>query len=312
MEKQWEVASHPKVWHPKSIEEAWTLKQTLCADGVFVAGGTLLRTQWENGIAPFPAHLINVSGIRACHELSFSPEVLILGSGMPLQYARENERIKRHLPLLTEALRSVAAPAVRRLATIGGNIASRLGDALPALLVYDADLIWYDGAKERREKLSDWLRLSESAKPPEARLLIRVELPLGHPPLADGETRAGEQAFQPEISVYTKVGRREGFTPSVVTIALLGRVSASGHIERLHVAAGGGQTVPLRLEAVERACRGEKLDRRLAEEVYAQVLEEFQPCGDRFASADYRKRTAANLIAAELWRACKAHDEERE
>ncbi|MFC6603763.1 hypothetical protein ACFQDF_23200 [Ectobacillus funiculus] len=36
------------------------------------------------------------------------------------------------------------------------------------------------------------------------------------------------------------------------------------------------------------------------EDVYRNVLEEFQPVSDVFASAYYRKQIAANVIASEL------------
>ena len=40
----------------------------------------------------------------------------------------------------------------------------------------------------------------------------------------------------------------------------------------------------------------------LLESLYEQLLQEFEPSGDLFGSVEYRKRTAANLIAAELWK----------
>jgi CO/xanthine dehydrogenase FAD-binding subunit len=66
---------------------------------------------------------------------------LRLGSG--LTYAEiEHGELKDVLPALAEASRTVGSPQIRNRGTIGGNLgtASPAGDALPPLLVEDADV----------------------------------------------------------------------------------------------------------------------------------------------------------------------------
>ena len=50
----------PSVWQPTSVEEAMQLKHKWGDDSVLIAGGTWLRTRWENGFSPLPQHLISL------------------------------------------------------------------------------------------------------------------------------------------------------------------------------------------------------------------------------------------------------------
>ncbi|MGO4371951.1 FAD binding domain-containing protein [Paenibacillus sp. 2TAB19] len=289
----------PLVWHPQSAADAWQLKQNYGADAVYTAGGTLLRTQWESGLAKMPAHLIDVSGISGQAESIRGNEAgIAIDASTSLAVCRSHELIAQKLPLLTEAIKQIAAPSVRQLATIGGNISSLVGDSLPALLVYDAQLHLFGGAGEHWEELSDWLAAIEESTPStpmSGRLLLGISVPQhGATDVMDSNAK--------HFGAYYKVGRREAFTPSVVTAAVSGTINAAGVLEHLKLAVGGGQTVPRRLKELETSFADSELNIATLKRIYDGVLDVFEPKGDQFASADYRKSTAANLIVTELWK----------
>lgn len=54
----------PAVWMLEELEEEWELKQQFSSDACFVAGGTLLQTQWEKGL-DCPANLISLEKIKS-------------------------------------------------------------------------------------------------------------------------------------------------------------------------------------------------------------------------------------------------------
>lgn len=295
----------PFVWHPRNADEAWELKRRYEGDAVFVAGGTLLRTQWEAGTATVPEHLINLSSIVGSSDIEVSSTGVSIGAMTLLSQCRTSEILLRTHPLLIEALRNVAAPSIRNIATLGGNITSMVGDTLPALLAYDALLYWYDGQGEQSETVELWL-LSLTATTAAGlparkdRILLRIEIPFLE--------SADQTVFLPSLnktikrfSAFHKVGRREVFTPSVVTTALTGLIDSQGYMSDVRVAAAGGQTTASRLHMLEQALNEKKLDQDRISVAYHLVLEQFEPRGDIFASVDYRKVTAANLIASELW-----------
>ncbi len=292
----------PSLWHPRDATEAWTFKRLLDSDAVYVAGGTLLRTQWESGLAAMPKHLIDLTAVPGLKGITKEEHSLAIGSLTTLGECRKDPHIARHCPILIEAIRSIAASSVRNLATIGGNIASRVGDSLPVFIVCHADFEWNTGLSPMTEDASEWAERLQVQLPKASHLLTRVHLPLFK------ETEIVPKRF----GAFHKVGRREAFTPSLVTVALNGGLKANGTIAEIRIAAGGGQTIPHRLAAAEKLLKGQAVSRELLAAVHQAVIDGYQPKADPLATDAYRKKTAANLIVTELWKACgDASDEGR-
>ncbi|MBB3111262.1 carbon-monoxide dehydrogenase medium subunit [Paenibacillus phyllosphaerae] len=287
------------VWRPLDAAEAWQLKRAYGDDAVYTAGSTLLRTQWEAGTARIPRHMVDLSRIASFQGIRRQQHEVIVGSMATLAELRRNPDIHAMFPLLTEAARNIAAPSIRNLATIGGNIGSLIGDTIPALVIYEAELIWFDGQQPAAQPILDWLESLDSPSSSE-RLLMQIRLPFPISDSPDGSTEASE--YRP-IAFYQKVGRREVFTPSVVTVAMQALLDETGRFTEVRLAAAGGQTRAARLERAESVLLDRELTPDLLAELYPVILDEYSPKGDPFASADYRKSTAANIIAAELWTA---------
>ncbi|RCW50341.1 FAD binding domain-containing protein [Paenibacillus prosopidis] len=298
-----ETLTSPLVWHPQTAAEAWQYKQTYGIHSVFVAGGTLLRTHWESGAAPMPQHFIDLSAIRGLNEIRVGEEGLLIGGQSKLQECRTNPLLQRHFPMAVDAIRSIAAPSIRNLATIGGNIASIVGDSVPALLVYDASLIWYNGQTEQEEKLSDWLLAAGQSGYRNDRLLLSLKLPLKSETSRGDRDENSTNSKMKRFGAFHKVGRREAFTPSVVTAAVSGSITDTGLLNKIQIAVGGGQTIPRRLIEVEKEIVGTAVDGEMLRHLFDRALELYEPREDVFASASYRKQTAANLIVTELWKA---------
>lgn len=296
----------PLVWHPQTAAEARLLKQTYGAESVYISGGTLLRTHWESGIAAMPQHLIDLSAIHGLNEIRIGEQGLLAGGQMSLQACRTNPLLQFHFPMLTEAIRTIAAPSIRQIATIGGNVASNIGDSIPALLGYDAEVIWSDGSAEQQTPLADWLLNGSGPNRGDERLLLSLLLPFKETKddnISVVDERKDEISQIKRFGAYHKVGRREAFTPSVVTAAIVGSQSNTGVLQEIRIALGGGQTIPQRLGELEKEILGAAVDVQLLRHVYDRILQLYEPREDLFASADYRKTTAANLIVTELWKA---------
>jgi len=277
----------PAVWLPKSLEEAWTMKQRIGSHACFIAAGTLLQTEWEKGSAR-PGHLISLEGIDemkgVSREAVSDRTVVRIGALTTLGSLLSSSLVLQHSPLVIEAVRGIAAPAVRNRATIGGNVASGAGDAVPALLAADALVSIFDGNARLTKPFWQWRQENCSGQITSSEIVTHIELPeLG---LAD--------------YFYRKIGRREAFIPSIVTVAGCCMRKEDGTITHIRLAAGGGETPPQRLQFSERLLQGEAIHDAVLDSVYRNVLEEFEPVSDAFASAYYRKQVAANVIVSEL------------
>ena len=276
-----------KVWSPKDIGEAWDMKVSLQDHSVFIAGGTFLQTKWEKGV-PYPRHLINLGEIREYNQIYSKLEnhsyTIHIGAFVKLAECKDHPLIKETFSLLSDTIGTIAAPAVRNVGTIGGNIANRTGDTIPVLLALDAEVTYFNGGEIKRERLENWLQRNEDS------LVLEMIL-------TERKTSFRNHQFS------KKVGRREAFSPSVVTIAGVLSIDEN-KVSFIRIAAGGGDTAPRRLKKTERLLNNQLVDTIHTQQIYEQLLKEYEPVPDAFFTADYRRKVAANLFMMEWenWR----------
>lgn len=286
----------PEVWEPRSAEEAWRLKRRFGEKAIYVAGGTLLRTQWENETRRMEEHLISLASIAEMKGVYVTAGTASIGAAESLNDCKSSESLREYCPLLAKAIAQIAAPSVRHLATIGGNIGSLIGDAVPALLALDAELLVYQAHGRRQLTLRQWLEGgSDGVRQPDD-LVLRVLIPRT---VRDGQDRAQGFAF------YEKLGRRESFTPSQATVAGTGVIDESGAMSDVRLSAGGGTAIPHRLTQAEGVLNGSSLSGETLSVVYEMIKRQYAAAGDLFAGAEYRKEASANLITAQLWKLLK-------
>lgn len=275
----------PAIWMPENLADAWQLKHRFGPDAQYIAGGTLMQTHWQKGIE-YPANLISLERIKEMQGIIKSPihgqAVTRIGALTSLDVCRQHSEIAVSAPLLTEAARSIAAPAVRNKATIGGNIANRFGDSIPALLAMDASLALFDGKEILLTLLSDYIRMESSIK---NLILVYVLVPE-----TDGVNNG--QYF------YKKLGHREAFSPSILTVAGYCRTSEQNEILEIRLAASGSTTPPQRFIHTEQVLNGCILSHELLTKAIQTIKDEMNVNTDPFSSAGYKKAAAANLIVS--------------
>ncbi|WP_127529753.1 FAD binding domain-containing protein [Paenibacillus kobensis] len=274
-----------QVWRPDTTEEAWRLKRQYGTFASYVAGGTWLRTRWESGSSVLPPYLISldkIAPLQAIQQLESEQEAveLRIGAAVTLAAIESHPLAGGAVPLLGKAVSAVAAPSVRRQATIGGNVMSRSGDLIPALLALDAVIVSYSQGQYERQPLAEWLAGDGGDCD---KLTVGFEL-----------KQVGGSCW------FRKIGRRETFTPSVITIACAYRAdSTAGRLLDVRIAVGGAGMAPVRLYEAETAAESGAS----GASVYAAVRKGIPSVADDYASAAYRRMAAANVIAAELDRA---------
>jgi len=187
---------------PRTLEEALHLKAEL-PDARFVQGGTdvLVELNFDRSRPPALINLNEVGALRGHHRENGT---LVLGSGLTYAEAMRGA-VADELPALAEASRTVGSPQIRNRGTIGGNLgtASPAGDALPPLLVEDAEVQIASVRGERRIPLRDFLLgvKKNALAPDEIVTAVRVE-----------PSRAAQ--------TFMKVGPRNAMVISVCSLAL--------------------------------------------------------------------------------------------
>ncbi|MFC0558940.1 FAD binding domain-containing protein [Halalkalibacter alkalisediminis] len=284
----------PKIWRPVDLKEAWEIQNELgLGNYCYVAGGTWLRTQWEANLCSMSLNLISLENVSEMTEIqeqvSNGKHEIMIGSSVSLYRCLKSTLLNQYFPPLVAACKKIAAPSIRNQATIGGNIYTTAGDTIPSLLIVKAELLWFNGVDIVAEPLEQWLiTLQANQFKRDNRILVGLKM-------------ATEEDVKGAFLFFTKVGRRETFTSSLVSVAGKGTLTSAGFFQNVTLAAGGGG-YPIRLSEAELELENQCFSPTLFQQIYKSIVVEFQATADPFASADYKKAVAANLITSELYK----------
>lgn len=271
----------PVIWMPESIEKAIELKHQFGSMASFVSGATLLQLQWQNGLT-LPQHLLSLENIPTLKEMKIDlvNKHVSIGSMVTLAQCRFEPLFKKTLPILNEAVKAIAAPAVRNRATIGGNIMGGVGDLIPLLITLNARLVISEDQAIKTIELFEWVQRNEEFNQP---LLLKILIPY--------EEMDGVSSI-----FYKKVGRRESFTAAIITVSGRIKWNKNGKICELNLAIGGGDNKPALLQKTTGELIGKSMEEIDWKKVYASVLSEIVPAEDVFVSGKYRKKLQQTLL----------------
>jgi xanthine dehydrogenase D subunit len=240
-----------------------------------------LQLEWRRGAEP-PSHLVDVTGLPELSGIAETATGTIrIGAATRLAALERDRCVAERLPLLAETVRRVAAPGVRQLATIGGNIATGSGCLLPTLLALAAELEVLEAGTLSVCALRDWL----GEPPPRNGIIVAVVI---------------SPATSRQHATHRKIGLRAAFTPSVIGAAGVIVLDQAGHIDLARFAVGGGSTPPQCLDRAAAGIAGLPLEAVDWRNLRNQLAAEIDAPSDHFRSSRYRKIAAANALAAGL------------
>jgi OHCU decarboxylase len=246
-----------------------------------IAGGTDVMVQYAAGKLS-ARKLVSVWNIPELRCIEVTAGEIRMGAGCTYTDLCRDEAIGREFPLLHRAARWTGGVANQNRGTIGGNIvnASPAADSLPALLVYQAELILVSARGERRLPYVTFHTGYKRTRLAADELVQTVCLP---------------RRFSGYFYHARKVGARNAQAISKVCIAALGRL-AGGVVEDVRIALGSVAPVPLRLRDTERLVRGKVIDSDLLVSARKAVAAEITPIDDIRSTARYRTAVAGNLV----------------
>ena len=246
-----------------------------------IAGGTDVMVQYAAGKLA-ARKLVSIWNLPELRRIEITPSEIRIGAGCTYTDLRTHEVVGREFPLLCTAARWTGGIANQNRGTIGGNIvnASPAGDSLPALLVYEAELI---AVSIRGERRLPYVHFHTGYK---KMLLAPDELV---------QTVCLPRRFAGYLSHARKVGARNAQAISKVCIAALGRL-ADGVVEDVRIALGSVAPVPLRLTETERIVRGKVVNSDLLLSARKAAAAEIRPIDDIRSTARYRAAVAGNLV----------------
>jgi CO/xanthine dehydrogenase FAD-binding subunit len=247
-----------------------------------IAGGTDLMVQYAAGNLA-ARKLVSIWGLRELRHIDVLPHEVRIGAGSTYTDLRANAIIESEFPLLSMAASWTGGIANQNRGTIGGNIvnASPAADSLPALLVYEAELILVSVRGERRVSYATFHTGYRETRLAPDELVFAVCM---------------HRRYSEYQAYARKVGPRNAQAISKVCIAALSRL-AGGVVDDTRIAMGSVAPIPLRLKETESTIRGQRVDPALVSMAQQKAAAEIQPIDDIRSTARYRRAVAGNLVA---------------
>ena len=256
-----------------------------------IAGGTDVMVQYAAGKLP-ARKLVSIWNLPELRQIEVTAGEVRIGAGCTYTDLCAHETIGREFPILRSAARWTGGVANQNRGTIGGNIvnASPAADSLPALLVYDAELILVSVRGERRLPYAGFHTGYKKTLLAPDELVQAVCLP---------------RRFSKYFTYARKVGARNAQAISKVCIAALGRLK-NGTVEDVRIALGSVAPVPLRLTKTEQTVNRQVIDSGQLLLAKQTAAAEIRPIDDIRSTATYRAAVVGNLIAEFLNRLSSA------
>lgn len=272
--------------HPQSVEEALKLLEEL-ENARLMAGGTDILVDIKQDLvkAKNLISLKNIPELRGIHE---EEGTICVGAMMtPLEIIAD-DLINRHIPALADAAQSMAAPQIRSMATIGGNIASAVpsADMPPPLIAADASVV-LDCGTSRQVALSGFFTGVRETACGSGELLASIRIPI--PPPRSGTS-------------YQKMALREANALAVVGVAA--QISLEGdRISKAAIVLGAVAPTPVLASAASDFLCGQIPSEVLFDKAASLAAEAGKPISDIRGSAWYRKELIPVLTRRSLDRA---------
>jgi OHCU decarboxylase len=252
--------------------------------------------QYSAGKLP-SRNLVSIWNLPELRRIEVSASDIQIGAGCTYTDLRKHEIMNREFPLLSQAASWTGGIANQNRGTLGGNIvnASPAADSLPALLVYEAELLLVSARGERRIPYAGFHISYRKTQLAQDELIHAICL---------------KRQFSGYYAHARKVGARNAQAISKVCLAALGRMT-EGAVDDIRLAMGSVAPVPLRLSKTERIVKGRHIDPQLITLARTTAAGEIRPIDDIRSTLRYRAAVAGNLVAEFLEHLVANHERSR-
>ena len=264
-----------------SIQEAIRLLQEN-PEGHLIAGGTDVLVKMQKGKAQFD-HLIDIHDIA---ELNFIRENddgdLVIGPLSCFTHVAESALIRKHIPILSEAILTIGGPQVRNMATIGGNLCNGVpsADSATPLIALNATVTIEGPDRSRQMPLEDFF-LGPS----------RVALEHHEIMTAIAVSRDNYAGY---YGHFFKYAMRDAMDIATISCSAVCKVE-NEILTDLRLAYGVAAPVPIRCKDTEDKIRGRKLSTQLLNDIAEAVQDDVSPRTSWRAAQDFRLQIIATL-----------------
>jgi len=274
------LAQEFEYFAPKTIDEALDLLDQYKDKNIkILAGGTDLLVKMKT-INLKVDYLMNIKNIA---ELNFldTADGLKVGAVTPLSHIIREEKVKMKYSALYEGIMSMAAPAIRNMGTMAGNLgnASPAADTVPPLIAYGAEVKLQSKRGERTVLVEDFITgVGKTIIEPDE-LITQINIP---------------EINKNTGSAFLKKSRVKADLSKINLAVCLER---EGNVCRdCKIVFGSVAIKALRAEKTEGLLKGQMINSALIDKAAEEVSSELKPIDDIRSTAEYRKAMSKEML----------------
>jgi CO/xanthine dehydrogenase FAD-binding subunit len=282
---------------PDSLEQAVDLFSQYNDDAKILAGGQSLVPAMNFRVVQ-PSVLVDLNRVGELSYIREDANVLRIGCMTRERHLEFDASIKKHTPLLHEAVPFIAHPQIRNRGTIGGSIVHADPAAeLPVLMTaLNARLKARNASSERWIDAPDFFAGMFTTTLAADEILVEIELPL-----MAMHTGWSFMEVAPRVGDYAMMG--------VAVLVTLDENGKCKQAKLVYLNAGDG---PIEAKEAEKLLEGATLNDTLVEEAALMASgKEISPFGNMHASADFQRHLAKVLTKNALKQAAQRAEIER-
>ena len=262
---------------PASIQEALECLCQCAGKAKVLAGGTDLLISMKKR-EQVPEHLINLKGIKGLNAIRYDEKQgLAIGGLATVGDIERSQIVKEKFTALWDAVNVMAAPQVRNLGTIGGNLCSAVpsADTAPPLITLGASVRLLGTNGERSVPVEFFFKGPGESVLKADEILVEVLVP--NPPESSG-------------GAYFKLMRRNAMDLALVGAAVFLRINKDKKVcQEARIALGAVAPTPMRAPKAEQVLLGRAVNEETAKEAGNTARLEAKPISDIRASEAYRR-----------------------
>ena len=268
---------------PKSMDEAISLSQRYGERARYIAGGTDVIVKIKDRQIR-PDYLISLRGIPALDQITYQEDELRIGALATHRALELSAVLRKHFPILTDAVENIGSVQIRNVATLGGNIVNAVpsADGGTPLIALGAKIRLVGPKGERTMALEDFFTGPGQTVLQQGEILREFIVPR-LPPRTGG--------------AYCKHMRRAAMELPILGVSVL--LSLAEDMQTCvdaRIGLGVMAPTPMRAKNAEAVLKGKKLGADILEKAGKVAASESKPRDTARGEAWYRREMVEVLI----------------
>jgi len=272
------ITDNQKYFIPFTKKNALLLRNQF-PHALLITGSTdvALRVTKRNDFLP---EIIDLSHIRELDCFNIKKDKVFIGSNYSLEDLRNSS--KSVFPALHNILNIFGSRQIRNRACLGGNIgsASPIGDSIPVLMAYDAEVVLESVETKRTIKLREFITGYRQTQCKPNEIITKIIVPIPKSDIL--------------IKSY-KVSKRKDLDISTVSACFSLKLNKN-LVEDIAVFYGGMAAFTKRAVKTEKILKAKIWNRKNIEIAMKYITEDYKPISDARAGFKTREIMAANLL----------------